>query len=50
MGKTGVINIDLFEKNTELKISQVIKVNMRWSIGMVAIIFTMLKLADMLLK
>jgi len=41
---------DLFEKNIELKISQAINVNMRWSIGMIAIIVTVLKLADMFIK
>jgi len=41
---------DLFEKNIELKISQAININMRWSIGMIAIIVTVLKLADMFVK
>ncbi len=41
---------DLFEKNIELKISQAINVNMRWSIGMIALIVTVLKLADMFIK
>ena len=41
---------DTFEKNIELKISQAINVNMRWSIGMIALIVTVLKLADMFVK
>ncbi len=39
---------DTFEKNIELKISEAINTNMRWSIGMIALIVTVLKLADML--
>ncbi len=42
--------LDTFEKNIELKISQAINTNMRWSIGMIAIIVTVLKLADMFVK
>ena len=38
---------DTFEKNIELNISQAINTNMRWSIGMIALIVTVLKLADM---
>ncbi len=41
---------DSFEKNIELKISQAINTNMRWSIGMIALIVTVLKLADMFAK
>ncbi len=41
---------DAFEKNIELKISQAINTNMRWSIGMIALIVTILKLADMFVK
>ena len=41
---------DTFEKNIELKISQAINTNMRWSIGMIALIVTVLKLADMFVK
>ena len=41
---------DSFEKNIELKISQAINTNMRWSIGMIALIVTVLKLADMFTK
>jgi len=41
---------DSFEKNIELKISQAINTNMRWSIGMIALIVTVLKLADMFVK
>lgn len=41
---------DSFEKNIELKISQAINSNMRWSIGMIALIVTVLKLADMFTK
>lgn len=40
----------IFEKNIELKISQAINVNMRWSIGMIVLIVTVLKLADMFVK
>jgi hypothetical protein len=40
---------DAFEKNIELKISEAINTNMRWSIGMIALIVTVLKLADMFL-
>ncbi|QEP43557.1 hypothetical protein D5085_10760 [Ectothiorhodospiraceae bacterium BW-2] len=40
-------NMDVFEKNIELKISQAINTNMRWSIGIIALIVTVLKLADM---
>ena len=43
-------NLDAFEKNIELKISQAINTNMRWSIGMIALIVTVLKLADMFTK
>ncbi len=42
--------LDTFEKNIELKISQAINTNMRWSIGMIALIVTVLKLADMFTK
>ncbi len=41
---------DTFEKNIELKISEAINTNMRWSIGMIALIVTVLKLADMFIK
>ena len=41
---------DVFERNIELKISQAINGNMRWSIGMIALIVTVLKLADMFVK
>jgi len=41
---------DTFEKNIELKISQAINTNMCWSIGMIALIVTVLKLADMFVK
>jgi len=41
---------DSFEKNIELKISQAINTNMRWSIGMIALIVTVLKLEDMFVK
>jgi len=40
----------IFEKNIELKISQAINTNMRWSIGMIALIVTVLKIADMFVK
>jgi len=42
--------MDTFEKNIELKISEAINTNMRWSIGMIALIVTVLKIADMLIK
>ena len=42
--------MDAFEKNLELKISEAINTNMRWSIGMIALIVTVLKLADMFMK
>jgi len=38
------------EKNIELQISQAINTNMRWSIGMIALIVTVLKIADMFVK
>ncbi len=41
---------DAFEKNIELKIERAINTNMRWSIGMIALIVTVLKLADMFVK
>ena len=41
---------ETFEKTMELKISQAINVNMRWSIGLIALIVTVLKLADMFVK
>jgi hypothetical protein len=41
---------DTFEKNIQLKISEAINTNMRWSIGMIALIVTVLKLADMFVK
>ena len=42
--------LDAFEKSIELKISEAINTNMRWSIGMIALIVTVLKLADMFTK
>ncbi|QEP43494.1 hypothetical protein D5085_10360 [Ectothiorhodospiraceae bacterium BW-2] len=53
--ETNVNNrLDLFEeqmqgfkKDIELKISQAINTNMRWSIGIIALIVIVLKLADM---
>lgn len=44
------LRFDTFEKNIELKIAQAINTNMRWSIGMIAVIVTVLKLADMFIK
>ena len=41
---------DTFEKNIELKISEAINTNMRWSIGMIVLIVSVLKLADMFVK
>ncbi len=41
---------DTFEKTVELKISQAINTNMRWSIGLIALIVTVLRLADMVFK
>ena len=42
--------LEAFEKSIELKISEAINTNMRWSIGMIALIVTVLKLADMFTK
>ncbi len=39
-----------YEKNLELTIAQAINTNMCWSIGMIALIVTVLKLADMFIK
>ena len=44
------LRFDKFEKNIELKISEAINKNMRWSIGLIALIVTVLKLADMFVK
>jgi len=41
---------DSFEKNIELKISQAVNTNIRWSIEMIMLTVTVLKLADMLIK
>jgi len=41
-----ILRFDKFEKNIELKISEAINKNMRWSIGLIALIVTVLKLAD----
>ena len=48
--KTFGARLDAFEKRIELKIEQAINTNMRWSIGMIALIVTVLKLADMFTK
>ena len=50
LGTSVNTRFDLFEKNIELKISQASNTNMRCSIGMIALIVTMLKLADMFVK
>ena len=42
--------LDTFENRIELKIEQAINTNMRWSIGIIALIVTVLKLADMFTK
>ncbi len=42
--------MDSFESRIELKISEAINKNMRWSIGLNALIVTALKLADMFVK
>ncbi len=42
--------MDSFESRIELKISEAINKNMRWSIGLIALIVTVLKLADMFVK
>jgi chromosome segregation ATPase len=39
--------LDGFAANQDLKIERAINTNMRWSIGMIAVIVTLLKLADM---
>jgi hypothetical protein len=44
------LRFDKFEKNIELKISEAINKNMRWSIGLIALIVTILKLADTFAK
>ena len=41
--------MDSFESKIELKISEAINKNMKWSIGLIAFIVTVLKLADMFL-
>jgi len=38
--------MEAFEKRIKLKISDAINKNMRWSIGMIALIVIVLKLAD----
>lgn len=40
----------VFEKNIELKISEAINKNMRWSIGLIALIVTVLKIVDTFAK
>ncbi len=42
--------LELFKSDIELKIQTAINSNMRWSIGIIAFIVTMLKVLDMLLK
>jgi len=42
--------MEQFEANISLKISEAINTNMRFSIGLIALIVTVLKLADMFLK
>ena len=42
--------LDIFATKIELKISDAINKNMRWSIGLIALIVTALKLADMFLQ
>ena len=44
------LRMDSFESRIELKISEAINKNMRWSIGLNALIVTALKLADMFVK
>lgn len=39
-----------FEKNIDLKIEKAINSNMRWSIGLIALIVTVLKIADMIMQ
>ncbi|MFA6145648.1 MAG: hypothetical protein WCW84_11500 [Sulfurimonas sp.] len=41
--------LDIFKADIDLKIQTAINTNMRWSIGIIAFIVTMLKVADMLL-
>lgn len=45
-----ISKLDIFASNIELKISEAINKNMRWSIGLIAFIVTALKLADMFIK
>jgi len=42
--------LEQFEANISLKISEAINTNMRFSIGLIALIVTVLKLADMFMK
>ncbi len=42
--------MNAFKSDIELKIQTAINTNMRWSIGIIAFIVTILKVADMLLK
>ncbi len=42
--------LEIFKTDIDLKIQTAINTNMRWSIGIIAFIVTMLKVADMLLK
>ncbi|MDX2190814.1 MAG: hypothetical protein SFY32_13210 [Bacteroidota bacterium] len=42
------LRMDSFEKNIEFKIQKAINSNMRWSIGLIAVLVTVLKLIDVL--
>jgi len=44
------LKLDSFKNEIEYKIQKAINVNMRWSIGIIAFIVTMLKIIDMILK
>ncbi len=47
---TVTSKLDTFKSDIDLKIQTAINTNMRWSIGMIALIVTVLKLADMFVK
>jgi uncharacterized coiled-coil DUF342 family protein len=44
------LKLDAFKNEIEFKIQKAINVNMRWSIGIIAFIVTILKVIDMIMK
>jgi hypothetical protein len=44
------LKLEVFKNEIEFKIQKAINVNMRWSIGIIAFIVTILKIIDMILK